>query len=78
MKHIPHEYSTESRIEKNKVDAAIALVSNAKKIARTMSASYNQKKKAFESSKTSFHNTGSLDISRIQNGDSIFDYFVIL
>ena len=76
MKHIPHEYSTESRIEKNKVDAAIALVSNAKKIARTMSASYNQKKKAFESSKTSFHNTGSLDISRIHSYRTSDDIFL--
>ena len=76
MKHIPHEYSTAFGIEKNKVDAAIALVSNAKKIARTMSASYNQKKKAFESSKTSFHNTGSLDISRIHSYRTSDDIFL--
>lgn len=76
MKHIPHEYSTAFGIEKNKVDAAVALVSNAKKIARTMSASYNQKKKAFESSKTSFHNTGSLDISRIHSYRTSDDIFL--
>lgn len=76
MKHIPHEYSTTFGVEKNKVDSAIALVSNAKKIARTMSASYNQKKKAFESSKTSFHNTGSLDISRIHSYRTSDDIFL--
>ena len=76
MKHIPHEYSTEFGVGKNKVDAAIVLVSNAKKIARTMSASYNQKKKAFESSKTSFHNTGSLDISRIHSYRTSDDIFL--
>ena len=76
MKHIPHEYSTTFGVEQNKVDAAIALVSNAKKIARTMSASYNQKKKAFESSKTSFHNTGSLDISRIHSYRTSDDIFL--
>lgn len=76
MKHIPHEYSTSFGIEKDKVDSAKALVSNAKKIARTMSASYNQKKKAFESSKTSFHNTGSLDISRIHSYRTSDDIFL--
>lgn len=76
MKHIPHEYSTPFGIEKDKVDSAKSLVSNAKKIARTMSASYNQKKKAFESSKTSFHNTGSLDISRIHSYRTSDDIFL--
>ena len=76
MKHIPHEYFTSFGIEKDKVDSANAFVSNAKKIARTMSASYNQKKKAFESSKTSFHNTGSLDISRIHSYRTSDDIFL--
>lgn len=76
MKHIPHEYSTAFGVEKNKVDSANTVVSNAKKIARTMSASYNQKKKAFESSKTSFHNTGSLDISRIHSYRTSDDIFL--
>ena len=76
MKHIPHEYSTAFGVEKNKVDSANTLVSNAKKIARTMSASYNQKKKAFESAKTSFHNTGSLDISRIHSYRTSDDIFL--
>lgn len=76
MKHIPHEYSTTFGVEKHKVDSANALVSNAKKIARTMSASYNQKKKAFESSKTAFHNTGSLDISRIHSYRTSDDIFL--
>lgn len=53
----------------------LEFVKNAKTIARTMANNYNQKKKAYEASKTSFHKTGSLDISRIHSYKTSDDLF---
>lgn len=71
-----HEYYTKFGVNSEKVISAKLLVSNAKKIARTMSASYNQKKKAFESAKTSYHSSGALDISRIHSYRTSDDIFL--
>lgn len=62
------------------ITAALKFVNSAKKIARTMANNYNQKKKAYEASQTSFHQHGSLDISRIHSyrtSDDIFRKSVI-
>ena len=75
MEHIYQEYTTSDGISEEKKHNALAIINNAKKIARAMAANYNQKKKAFELSKTSYHNTGSLDISRLHSYRTSDDIF---
>ena len=75
MEHIYQEYTTSGGISEEKKHNALAIINNAKKIARAMAANYNQKKKAFELSKTSYHNTGSLDISRLHSYRTSDDIF---
>lgn len=75
MERIYQEYTTSSGISEEKKRNALSIINNAKKIARAMAANYNQKKKAFELSKTSYHNTGALDISRLHSYRTSDDIF---
>jgi hypothetical protein len=78
---IKEEYSTSGNISQSSRKRASEFVTQAKKIARSMATNYNIKKKAFEAASTSYHQNGSLDISRIHSyrtSDDIFKRKVTL